>query len=451
MLRAESNFAKRIPVRGWQGQLRTGILFLLAIFLVGCSLLPSGQTGVTQPPSPTETPSTTPFTPPTAQPGEEIPGDAVKLVIWLPPEFDPASGTAAGNSLSARLESFLSEHPEARIEIRLKAREGVGGLLDALSTASAAAPSALPDLIALPRPMMETAALKGLLRPFDDLTQIQLATDWYPFANEMARLQNNTFGLPFAGDALLLAYHPDSDQDPLFTWGETTTISGTLAFPASDPQALFPLSLYLAAGGKILDAQGRPALDPVTLTRVLEFLSYAEKAGSLPYWDLQHETFDQSWEAFTQGEVDQTIGWSSRYLSPDANLYNDVQVSLLPSPTQSGFTMITGWVWALPATQPIRQSLSAQLAEHLVDSAFLVQWAEAAGYIPTRSTAMPEWSRPDTRVLVEQIAATAHPYPPADVLSALGPVLKQATLDVLTQQQTPQQAAEKAAEDLSVK
>lgn len=413
-------------------------------------MLPFELPGATQPPSPTATSPVIP-TQPVLLPSEESDPETLTLVIWLPPEFDPAAGTSAGNLLSERLESFLSMHPDVQIEIRLKAVEGVGGLLDSLSTASAAAPLALPDLIALPRPLMEAAALKGLLRPFDDLTQIQLATDWYPYANELARLQNSTFGLPFAGDALLLAYTPGEEQGPPFTWGETTLISGTLAFPVSDPQAVFPLSLYLAAGGAIQDVQGRPILDPTILTQVLEFLEKAEQAGNLPYWIMQYETFDQCWEAFTQGQSDQTLGWSSRYLSQATSPASGFRVALLPAPTQGSFTLITGWVWALPTTQPTRQSLSAQLAEYLVDSDFLVGWAAAAGYIPTRSTAIAAWSQPETQALVEQIAAAARPYPPADVMLALGPVLKQATLDVLTHQQTPQQAAEKAASDLSVK
>jgi ABC-type glycerol-3-phosphate transport system substrate-binding protein len=86
-----------------------------------------------------------------------------------------------------------------------------------------------------------------------------------------------------------------------------------------------------------------------------------------------------------------------------------------------------------------------------VDSTFLIEWAAAAGYIPTRSSSIAEWPLPETRVLVEQIAAAAHPYPPEDILLVIGPVLKQATLDVLIGQMPPQQAAEKAVSDLSGK
>lgn len=430
----------------WLRRVPTILLILLAGGLAGCSLLPSAQPAATLSPQATITSPAVPLPQPTPLPSEISEPGKISLMIWLPPEFDPEAGTPAGNLLAARLESFLSLHPDVEIRVRIKAKEGVGGLLDSLSTASAAAPLALPDLVALPRPLMEAAALKGLLRPFDDLTQIQLATDWYPYANELAHVQNSTFGLPFAGDALLVAYSPDSGPDAPFTWGETVTISGTLAFPASDPQALFPLSLYLAAGGAILDEQGRPALDPAALTRALDFLAQAEAGGSLPYWIMQHETLDQSWEAFDQGQVNQTLTWSSRILTR-----SDIRASLLPAPDATNLTLITGWVWALPGTQPNRQSLSAELAAHLVDSTFLVQWAAAAGYIPTRSAAIGAWSQPETSSLVEQIALVARPYPAADLLLALGPVLKQATLDVLTHQQTPQQAAEEATAELAVK
>jgi hypothetical protein len=82
--------------------------------------------------------------------------------------------------------------------VRIKALDGPGGLLDALSAANAAAPLALPDLILLPRPQLETAALKGLLTPFDGLSASLNNGDWYDYARDLAQLQDSTFGLPLA-------------------------------------------------------------------------------------------------------------------------------------------------------------------------------------------------------------------------------------------------------------
>jgi ABC-type glycerol-3-phosphate transport system substrate-binding protein len=103
-------------------------------------------------------------------------------VIWLPPQFATTSDSAAGEILQSRLDEFSAEQSGIRIQVRVKPVDGPGGLLDTLTTASAAAPLALPDLIALPRPMLETAALKGLLHPYNDLIP---EPDWFEYAGSL--------------------------------------------------------------------------------------------------------------------------------------------------------------------------------------------------------------------------------------------------------------------------
>ena len=93
------------------------------------------------------------------------PSGPVILRIWLPPQFDPASGTPAGVLLQSRLDQFTAAHPEVKIEVRLKAEEGPGGLLEALSTAGAAAPLVLPDVVALPRPIVRSSRTQRVDSP----------------------------------------------------------------------------------------------------------------------------------------------------------------------------------------------------------------------------------------------------------------------------------------------
>src|SRR3989337_2404198 len=83
-----------------------------------------------------------------------------------------------GDLLQARLVEFSGLHRGVRIEARVKALTGPGGLLDSLSAANAAAPLAMPDLILLPRALLETAALKGLLHPVDRLATTLNEDDW---------------------------------------------------------------------------------------------------------------------------------------------------------------------------------------------------------------------------------------------------------------------------------
>lgn len=63
--------------------------------------------------------------------------------------MDPELGTGASQRFSNRLEAFSDAHGGIEINVRVKAASGAGGLLDALTASSIAAPGSLPDLVAL--------------------------------------------------------------------------------------------------------------------------------------------------------------------------------------------------------------------------------------------------------------------------------------------------------------
>jgi hypothetical protein len=107
----------------------------------------------------------------------------------LPPSFDPDSGDYG--SCQKRLDEFTQQHPGIELEVRVKALSGTGGLLDSLVTTSAAAPQAMPDLVALSREDLESAALKGLLHTYTGPTDIQDGPDWYDYARQLAQIQNS--------------------------------------------------------------------------------------------------------------------------------------------------------------------------------------------------------------------------------------------------------------------
>lgn len=131
------------------------------------------------------------------------------ISIWVPPQFDPENNTPGGVLLKNRLKAFEDQNPDVKVQVRVKAVTGPGSLLETLAAANAAAPLALPSLVALPRPDLETAALKGLIYPLDKLLETTIDDpDWFAYARQMALIQGSTFGLPFAGDGLLLLYRP---------------------------------------------------------------------------------------------------------------------------------------------------------------------------------------------------------------------------------------------------
>jgi ABC-type glycerol-3-phosphate transport system substrate-binding protein len=374
----------------------------------------------------------------------------VTLKIWVPPEFDPDNGTTEGNLLNARLDAFSNRKANIRIETRVKAVEGPGGMLDMLTTSSTAAPLALPDLIALPQHTLENAAIKGLLFPFDGLTSLMEDADWYEFANQLSHLQESTYGIPFAGDALVMVYRPAALGEQPKDWTSllevSTQSSSSLSFPASDVDSLVTLTLYQSLGGVLVDDEDRPTLDTIQLTEVLTYYHQAEQSMLMPFWLTQYETDEQSWTAYQEGQTEMAITWMNRYLRV---LPADSTCVTIPTQDGNPFTLATGWAWALASSDPDHQVLSAQLAEFLTDSDFLAAWTTAAGYIPPKSSTLSLWENISLQNLLNQVALSAELIPSLPMLTTLGPVLQKATVDVLKQEASPITASETAIESLA--
>lgn len=361
--------------------------------------------------------------------------------IWLPPEFDPNDDNPASNLLKTRLDQFAAENPELRLEMRVKTLEGAGGLLESLVAANVAAPLAMPDLVLLPRALLESATVKGLLYPYDGLTNIMDDQSWFEYARQLAQLQSSTYGIPFAGDALLLAYHPSMLENPPIDLETTLSLEQVLLYPATDPQALFTLSTYMAGKGNLQDTQGRPALEESTLTKVLEFDQRASLVGVMPYWLTQYSNDTQVWEAFMGNPYPSAITWASAYLSHMLAAPDDLAATSIPTPNGTSFTLATGWSWALASQEPAHRMLAIKLAEYLVDKEFMAEWTYAAGYLPPKADALQSWQDVELRQVIEKISSSAWLMPPVDMLSSLGPALEQAVVDVLKAQADPQTAA----------
>ncbi len=416
--------------------MRTALLALVTFYLLaGCGPTSPPQ-AATLSPGLTATPRlSTPGFAPTEGPA------ARSIRVWLPPELDPSNGTPAGNLLKTRLDEFSAAHPGLRLEVRVKAESGPAGLLESLAAARQAAPSALPDLIALPFRDMESAATKGLIYPLDNLTGVLTGTDWYDYADQLAQSQEATFGLPFAGDALVLVYRPSAFGELLPEWSLIQSSQIELVFPAADPQALVTLALYQSAGGSLVDSQGLPALDAEILTQVLTFYQNGGFSPSV----VQYASDDQVWQTFRAGRADAVITWASNCLRAAPNDYAALP---LPGLRGSPYSLADGWVWAVAAPDPVQQSSAVALAEYLVENPFLGAFTSALGYLPPRPSALAAWKNENMKILARNAGTSAQMIPPAQVASVLAPLLRQAVLQVLNGQASPGEAAQAAVDKL---
>jgi multiple sugar transport system substrate-binding protein len=424
-----------------------GLIFSFVFLLSGCSYLPA----LIATPPPSQTPTHTQITVPTetwlAPTLSPSPTGPVRIRLWLPPFLNPDNDEPASDLLQKRLAEFQSSNPNLTIETRVKALSGPGGILDSLASASAAAPASLPDIVALPRDLLEAAALKGLLIPLDGLTTSLNDNDWYPYAGELARLQNNIYGFPFAGDALVQVYFTEAITTPLISWSSVLDSTKPIYFPAGSDSWLITLDQYQAGGGRVSDAQGRPILDEAKLTEVLTFYENAVQAGLIPIdQQVALQNDDQIWNAFLERRDGLTMTWASNYLS---EVPEGTAIATIPTPNGEPFALANGWVWALVGRDENKRQLAVELAEFLTDSHFLADWSQAAGFLPTRKSSLSLWSNEDLQRSVDRILTAAHLFPSTDVLSSLEAPLQQATLSVLRGQVDPATAAQLAASSLT--
>lgn len=432
---------------------RAGALLAMLMLLLALSACSGDILQVLLPPSPTppapalDLTETAPPSPdsPTATPA--APSNIQTLTIWVPPQFDPNGASTAANLLKSRLEEFSAQNPDLTLNVRVKALSGPGSLIESLAAASAAAPQALPSLVLLSRSDLETAALKGLVFPLDGLSQALTDADWYPYARQLAMIQGSNFGIPFAGDALLLIYRPARIGAAPGGWNAILERGQPLIFPAGDPQALFTLALYQSLGGKVEDLQSRPTLEAETLTRVLTFYSNGARQGIFPAWLTQYQTDSQAWQAYHENRGNWLITWSSRYLS---ELPVDTTAISLPALEDNPPSLASGWVWAVSDPLSEKHAASVRLAEFLAQSDFLAEWSAAAGYIPPRPSSLTAWSNQNLKALLSQLVLSAQVRPSNYLVSSLGPVLQEATIQVIRNQSDPIQAAETAAERLNL-
>jgi len=398
-------------------------LYTSLIFLAGCSslapfLTSSTPTSVVVTSSPQATPS--PSTPVPDATATSHPADEPRILrVWVPPQFDPNAGTESADLLKKRLADFETRHSGLEIEVRIKAEEGEANILNALSVTSMAAPSALPDLVALSRPALESAALKGLLHPVDGLSTSLQDPDWYGYARQLGHIENIGYGLPFAGNVFALVYR--SDLGEFANWDEILASKGVLAFPAGDPQGLVGLSLYASAGGEIVNSQGLPTLDQTVLTRLLSLIEHGLGASMLSPSLSIVGTDAQALQLYRERNASMLITWASNYRQS-----SDEQIMSLPGLDEASYSFATGWMWSLAGSNAENQALAVELAEYLIADEFLGEWTRAAGYLPTRPSSV-DGQDPTLAALIE----SAKPIPSNDVLSVLGQLMQDAMIRVL--------------------
>lgn len=421
---------------GWAAWSLTAAVLLLA----ACAPVPA--TPVSPLPSPTAT-ETPPLPTPTAA------GPLVTtLTLWLPEEFNPYGEGPGAALLAQQLDSFNQAHPELQVAAIVKKARGRGGLLDFLRTASAAAPSVMPDLVVLEMEDLRVAAQAGLLQPLDGFLPDSLVADRYPFAVSLGRVNERTMGIVIAADMTHMVYDPALLNSPPVSWAEVISLEMPWLFPAGGLDGSVndaTLVQYVAAGGRLLDETGSPLLEARPLEAVLGFYAQAAEAGVIsPTLLLSLPDNDACWEQFRQGGTAMAVVGSRRFWAE-----GERDALPAPVPTPDGRTVVLAqgrWALALVTAEPERQQQAMLLAEWLLASEQYGLWMQQLAYLPTSQGGLAAWDiSAQERAVLDAMLQAAQPMPPAAVRSAVGPPLQAALEAVLKGERSPAEAAAEAA------
>jgi multiple sugar transport system substrate-binding protein len=328
------------------------------------------------------------------------------------------------------------------IEYVLKKPYGKGGILDFLSTARAAAPAVLPDLVILGTFELDEAAEAGLIQPLDDLVSSELQQELFPFARHS--FDGQLVGIQFEAEVEHLIYNANKIDSAPMTWREVISASVAYIFPAGGEGSLVNDSFliqYLAAGGGLLDESGKPALDKDALVEVLQFYADGLEAGAILPSVLEFADLDDCWVVYVSAQAALSNVSSDRYLA-DRGLLKNTAFAAIPTRDGNIATLSKGWALAMVTEDSGRQTVAAQLIEWLLVPENNANWNLAAGHLPTRQAAFDYLGTEDQYFpFVRQQLANVYPRPMAAAYDKIGRALQRAVQDVLQGEASPEEAA----------
>ena len=370
------------------------------------------------------------------------------LLLWVPPFMDPANGSAAGEILQKKLDAFVTQNPNVEIVIRVKSEEGTASLIESLTAVSAVAPLELPSLIILDRTDLETAAKKGLILPMGDYSTVINEIGWFQYARSLSVIGDSSYGLPLVGEALVMVVREeeepiDTDETP----NNSDDVEGKIAFWQSDPQAVFLLNDYMAAGGQFVDEENQIVLNQAELITLYEKFN-AIQAENLFYEGMAEITSHaEAWEIFKVDEVDMVVVPS---FYPLIDLPGDARVLPMEAVTDFDHTLATGWTVALADPLPERRGLAVALAESLTEVGFMGQWSEEMNLLPVRGAAFDSWQAESLAQRFSVISLSATIYPSQEIIRMVSPALQAGLTALFDEGVSPEEAAQIALDVLTV-
>ncbi len=356
---------------------------LLILLLAACN----------RPSTPTPAPSPTPAPVVSVEPGTPEPPT---LTLWLP-DWMSQPDSPGYDTLQAIIADFEQEK-NVSVTVITKLPTGSGGILDALRKTKPAAPSVLPDVVALPFEDINAAVSSDLLQPMDAVLSQQLMDDYYPFAQQAGTVKEAWVAMPFAADFEHLAFQPAALSDPPVSWKIVLASSTQYSFPVGGPDSVWTDAVLLHYLSGIPDGES-PERNEKALRLQLDFYENLFRGGFIDASILQISHPAGTWEQVLKGTVAMAETRSSLWLSQRGEA---TFLRFGPTPTEDGEAryIIHGWAYALITADETRQKLALDLIARLVEPDNLADWSAQAYVLPARRSSLAHWPVNDFRNFV---------------------------------------------------
>jgi len=431
--------------------LAAGLLLCVAlIVLSGCELSPAPATPGASEPTATP-PQAEPTVLSTSAPDETPTISTITLTIWTTEAFSPTQAITAGQVLAQEVAAFEATHPDVRLDFVLKKPYGKGGLLDYLLATEAVVPHLLPDLVILDIDELRAAVQAQVLQPVDDLLPNDLVSDLYPAAREAGTIDGRLYGLRYQADLEHLVYNTGQMAVPPRSWPGVLSNPGPYLFPAGGQSGLVNdafVMQYLAVQPQSAPGPGGEfVLQEDSLAAVFQYYLDGESQGIFPADILNYHTTDDCWRDYVAGQAALTHVGAHRYLQDRLELQSSAPAPI-PAINGPAAAIDHGWAMALVTPDPARQSAALDFMLRILSPEVNAAWNQAAGYLPTRQSAVALWDQEDSYVpFMHQQLLAATNRPVASNYTQMAAALQEAVESVLTGAATPEEAAAQAVED----
>jgi ABC-type glycerol-3-phosphate transport system substrate-binding protein len=283
----------------------------------------------------------------------------------------------------------FEEEKGVMVNVIVKLPSGEEGILNWLRKTKPAAPSVLPDVVALPLSDIATAADEDLLQPMDPWLSQQLMDDYYPFAQQAGTAREAWVAMPFAANFEHLAFQPAALSEPPVSWDIVLASSTQYSFPVGGPESMWTDAVLLHYLSTIPDGES-PERNEKALRRQLDFYENLFRGGFIDESILQISHPEGTWEQVLKGTV--ALGETTSNLW----LAQKEEATLLrfgPTPPEDGEGryIIHGWAYALITADETRQNLAMELIARLIDTQTLSDWSIQAQVLPARRSSLALW------------------------------------------------------------